>query len=74
MKKYLSALIVVVFIIGIGSVATAAAEDYKFGYVDFNRALNEVDEGKRTKSSLKAEFEKKQKKPLDTRFIKRPSF
>lgn len=61
MKKYLSALIVVVFIIGIGSVATAAAEGYKFGYVDFNRALNEVDEGKRTKSSLKAEFEKKQK-------------
>lgn len=62
MKKYISALVAVMFIIGICSVATAKAEGYKFGYVDFNRALNEVEEGKRTKSSLKAEFEKKQKK------------
>jgi outer membrane protein len=61
MKKYLSALVAIVFIIGICSVAAAGAETYKFGYVDFNRALNEVEEGKRTKASLKAEFEKKQK-------------
>ena len=61
MKKYLSALIVLLLIMGAGSVATAKAEDYKFGYVDFNRALNEVEEGKRTKASLKSEFEKKQK-------------
>jgi len=61
MKKCLSALVVIIFIIGIGSMAAAKAEENKFGYVDFNRALNEVEEGKRTKASLKAEFEKKQK-------------
>jgi Skp family chaperone for outer membrane proteins len=61
MKKCLSALIAVVLIIGLGCVAAAKAEGDKFGYVDFNRALNEVEEGKQTKAALKAEFEKKQK-------------
>lgn len=33
----------------------------KFGYVDFQRALNEVEEGKRAKATLKSEFEQKQR-------------
>ena len=33
----------------------------KIGYVDFQRALNEVEEGKAAKAALKKEFEQKQK-------------
>ncbi len=41
--------------------ATDAGASGKFGYVDFNRALNEVEEGKRAKAALKSEFDQKQK-------------
>jgi outer membrane protein len=37
------------------------AEDVKLGYVDLQRALNEVDEGKAAKAQLKKEFDQKQK-------------
>ena len=40
--------------------ALARAEQ-KIGYVDMNRALNEVDEGKSAKASLKRDFDEKQK-------------
>lgn len=33
----------------------------KFGYIDFQRALNEVEEGKKAKAMLKSEFDEKQK-------------
>ncbi len=36
--------------------------EYKFGYVNFQQALNEVEEGKKAKAVLKTEFEEKQKK------------
>jgi outer membrane protein len=64
MKKYGLVLIAVLMAYGFSAVAAAAADTgtYKFGYVDFNRALNEVEEGKRAKANLKAEFEQKQKK------------
>lgn len=39
----------------------ADAVSSKFGYVDFQRALNEVEEGKRAKATLKGEFEQKQR-------------
>src|SRR5262245_28424487 len=39
----------------------ARAADLKLGYVDLQRALNEVDEGKTAKASLKREFDQKQK-------------
>lgn len=41
--------------------ATPAAAELKIGYVDLQRALNEVDEGKAAQSSLKREVEEKQK-------------
>lgn len=39
----------------------AAQADAKLAYVDLQRALNEVDEGKAAKASLKREFDQKQK-------------
>jgi outer membrane protein len=39
----------------------AAQADLKLGYVDLQRALNEVEEGKVAKSALKREFDQKQK-------------
>ena len=41
--------------------AAPAAAQGKIAYVDFQRALNEVDEGKAAQSSLKRDFEEKQK-------------
>ena len=41
--------------------AAPARADVKIGYVDLQRALNEIDEGKAAKARLKAEFEQKQK-------------
>lgn len=42
--------------------APVAAEDtVKVGYVDLQRALNEVEEGAKAKAALKAEFDGKQK-------------
>ncbi len=41
--------------------ASAFAEGPKVGYVDLQRALNEVADGKKAKKKLKADFEKKQK-------------
>jgi outer membrane protein len=44
------------------SLAPAAAEaQQKIGYVDLQRALNEVDEGKAAKALLKRDFDEKQK-------------
>jgi len=40
----------------------ASAGALKFGYVDFNRALNETEEGKGAKATLQAEFNEMQKK------------
>jgi outer membrane protein len=39
----------------------ARAAEPKIGYVDLQRALNEIDEGKAAKARLKTEFEQKQK-------------
>lgn len=46
--------------------APAAAADVKLGFVDLQRALNEVDEGKAAKALLKKDFEEKQRQ-LDTK-------
>jgi Outer membrane protein len=40
--------------------AVAHAQNLKIGLVDFQRALNEVEEGKRAKAALKAQFDQKQ--------------
>lgn len=39
-----------------------AAENLKIGMVNFQQALNEVEQGKRAKAALKSEFDSKQKK------------
>jgi outer membrane protein len=41
--------------------AAGRAEQQKIGYVDLQRALNEVDEGKAAKALLKKDFDEKQK-------------
>ncbi len=41
--------------------AAPAAADIKIGFVDLQRALNEVDDGKLAKAQLKKEFDSKQK-------------
>lgn len=40
---------------------TSAAAELKLGYVDLQRALNEVEEGKAAKAALKKDFDEKQK-------------
>lgn len=42
--------------------APASSADLKIGYVDLQRALNDVDEGKTAKAQLKKDFDAKQKK------------
>jgi outer membrane protein len=42
--------------------STAFAQDTKIGYVDLQRALSEVSEGKKAKARLKKDFESKQQK------------
>jgi len=42
-------------------VPAAVRAEVKIGYVDFQRALNEVDEGKSAKALLKKDFDAKQK-------------
>jgi outer membrane protein len=49
-----------ILILTVGSVKAAMAEDLKIGLVDFQQALNEVEEGKRAKTALKSQFESKQ--------------
>ncbi len=44
-----------------GKVMAADVASQRFGYVDFQRALNEVEEGKKAKATLKSEFDQKQK-------------
>jgi len=39
----------------------ALAEEYKFGYVDLQRALYETEDGRKAKASLKKVFDQKQK-------------
>lgn len=46
--------------LGIGR-PVVAANELKIGVVDFQQALNEVNEGKAAKSKLEADFKKKQK-------------
>jgi outer membrane protein len=46
--------------------APAPAEELKVGYVDLQRALNEVEEGASAKAKLKKDFDEKQRQ-LDTK-------
>jgi outer membrane protein len=46
---------------GAGALPTTARAQQKIAYVDLQRALNEVEEGKAAKAGLKREFDQKQK-------------
>ena len=54
-------LAVVPALAGLLLAAAPAAADVKVGYVDFQRALNEVEQGKAAKASLQKDFADKQK-------------
>jgi outer membrane protein len=51
-----------VMVAGVGFSQTASAQDLKVGYVDLQRALTQVEEGKEAKAKLKKDFEDKQAK------------
>ncbi|MFO1462356.1 MAG: OmpH family outer membrane protein [bacterium] len=57
MKRWKYVLAAVLFL---SMHAVAQAQALKIGLVDFQKALNDVEEGKRAKASLKAQFEQKQ--------------
>src|SRR6516162_9689583 len=50
-----------VFAVLLLGASSALAEEVKIGYVDMQRALNETDDGKKAKASLKKVFDQKQK-------------
>jgi len=63
MKNVSKLALVAALVLSLAGVSRiAGAEDVKIGGVDFQKALNEVEQGKRAKASLKSEFEAKQKK------------
>lgn len=50
------------FLVGfLGPAAQAQADDLKVGYVDMRRALEETDDGRKAKATLKKDFDQKQK-------------
>ena len=53
-------------LLGIGALPRAARAEQKIAYVDLQRALEETEEGKKAKTKLKTDFEKKQHE-LDAR-------
>jgi outer membrane protein len=53
--------LVTAFALAFFAAPAAAQADAKLAYVDLQRALNEVDEGKAAKAALKREFDQKQK-------------
>ncbi len=57
MKKSILSLMAVVLM-----TASSYAADIKIGTVNFQKALNEVEQGKKAKAALKSEFDAKQKK------------
>lgn len=63
MKKISKLALVAALILAVtGSSRIVRADDIKIGGVNFQQALNEVEQGKRAKAALKAEFDGKQKK------------
>jgi outer membrane protein len=63
MQPVLRVLIALGLIFGVCAIsAPAFSQDLKIGYVDLQRALNNVEDGKQAKAKLKKDFEAKQKK------------
>lgn len=62
MKKVAAISFVALTVMACGSSRSVRAEEIKIGSVNFQQALNEVEQGKKAKAALKAEFDAKQKK------------
>ncbi len=65
MKKTVFALVALAVLLAAPALRAAdqpksTSDAMKFGYVDFNRELNETEEGKTAKNTLKAEFNERQ--------------
>ncbi len=60
MKKLITVASVLLVLVGF-STTPLKAQEVKVGLVDFQKALNEVEEGKAAKARLKSEFDQKQK-------------
>lgn len=65
MKRYLGVVLVAVMAVALAGKAAHADTNFKIGYVDFQKALNDTNEGKKAKAQLKAEFDAKQKQLAD---------
>src|SRR5215471_15580506 len=50
-----------VFVVLMLGASKVVAEEFKVGYVDMQRALNETEDGRKAKANLKKEFDTKQK-------------
>lgn len=61
MKRHITAVLVAVMALGLVASVARADSNVKIGCVDFQKALNDVNEGKKAKAQLKAEFDAKQK-------------
>lgn len=58
MKKILVTAVCALAVVAL--TAAKANADQKFGFIDMQRALNEVEEGKKAKAKLKKDFDEKQ--------------
>lgn len=56
----LKKIMTIAFLFSIFAVPSVYAQSLKIGYVDMQKALNDVEEGKQAKAQLKAQFESKQ--------------
>ncbi len=66
MKRQVILTIAAVITLGLAAnVAKADTTNFKIGYVDFQKALNDTNEGKQAKAKLKTEFDAKQKQLSD---------
>ncbi len=61
MKRRIVITVAAVMALGLASSVVRADSSFKIGCVDFQKALNDVNEGKKAKAQLKAEFDAKQK-------------
>jgi outer membrane protein len=61
-RRWLCAVVLGVMVMTAGASMVSAQEKVKIGYVDLQRALNSVEDGKKAKSKLKGMFDQRQKK------------
>lgn len=65
MKRQVLVALAVVLTLGLAASVAKADANFKIGYVDFQKALNDTNEGKKAKANLKTEFDAKQKQLAD---------